>query len=100
MLAEPASRHNRHQVPRIGFGSMEKETKRRVHENLRKAQTAFEKAEAERDKVSAARRESFGHAQNAGLTLRITLGWAWASVRLSQAMRGSAIPMRPVHHGK
>lgn len=49
---------------------MTENAKRNACADLRKAQTAFEQAEAQREKVSTARRESFERAQNAGLTLR------------------------------
>jgi hypothetical protein len=49
---------------------MAEETKRKARTELRSAQTAFERAEAQREKVSTARRESFERAQAAGLTLR------------------------------
>jgi hypothetical protein len=49
---------------------MAEEAKRKARAELRNAQTAFERAEAQREKVSTARRESFESAQAAGLTLR------------------------------
>jgi len=49
---------------------MAEEAKRKARAELRNAQTAFERAELQREKVSTVRRESFERAQAAGLTLR------------------------------
>ncbi len=49
---------------------MTEDVKRNARADLRKAQAAFEQAEVQREKISAARRASFERAQNAGLTLR------------------------------
>jgi hypothetical protein len=49
---------------------MTKDAKRKARTELRSTQTAFERADAQREKAIKARRESFERAQIAGLTLR------------------------------
>jgi uncharacterized protein (UPF0335 family) len=49
---------------------MTEEAKRKARAELRSAQAAFERAEAQRARISTARRETFERAQAAGLTLR------------------------------
>jgi hypothetical protein len=44
--------------------------KQKVHGDLRKSQADFERADTQREKAGAARRESFRRAKEAGLTLR------------------------------
>lgn len=56
---------------------------------LRKAQTAFERAQQQRDKASAARRKSFEQAQAAGLTVRdIAAETGLHFSRVAQILRG------------
>jgi hypothetical protein len=57
-------------VSGIRFCSMTEDAKRKVRTDLRKAQTAFERAQRQRDKASVARRESFERARSAGFSMR------------------------------
>jgi len=46
------------------------DTAKKARADLRRAQAAFERAQDQREKASAARRESIERAQKAGLSLR------------------------------
>lgn len=46
------------------------DAKQKVRADLRAAQTAFERAESQREEAASVRRKSFERAQKAGMTLR------------------------------